>query len=38
MVRFMVRLSWPVIVAGKKWSALPVLKRIINPFFRRPFN
>ena len=38
MVRFMVRLSWPIIAAGKKWSALPVLKRIINPFFRRPFN
>ncbi len=38
MVRFMVRLSWPIIIAGKKWSALPVLKRIINPFFMRPFN
>jgi ferredoxin len=38
MVRFMVWLSWPLMVAGKKLSALPVLKWIINPFFMRPFN
>lgn len=38
MVAFMVRLSWPIMRAGKKWSALPVLKWIINPFFKRPHN
>jgi len=25
-------------MAGKKYSSLPGLKRIINPFFRRPYN
>jgi ferredoxin len=38
MVRFMVWLSWPIVQAGKKWSAVPVLKWIINPFFMRPHN
>ncbi len=38
MVAFMVWLSWPIIRAGKKWSSLPVLKWIINPFFMRPHN
>jgi len=38
LVRFMVWLNWPVIKAGKKWSAVPVLKWIINPFFKRPHN
>ncbi|MBN2158446.1 MAG: 4Fe-4S binding protein [Spirochaetes bacterium] len=37
-VRLAVWLSWPIIRAAKKWSALPVLKWIINPFFSRPFN
>jgi ferredoxin len=38
MVRFMVWLSWPIIIAGKRLSALPVFKWIINPFFKRPYN
>jgi ferredoxin len=38
MVKFMVWLSWPIIRAGKKWSALPFVKWIINPFFMRPYN
>jgi ferredoxin len=38
LVRFMVWLSWPIIIAGKKWSNVPVLKWIINPFFKRPHN
>jgi ferredoxin len=38
MVSLMVWLSWPIIRAGKKWSSLPVLKWIINPFFKRPHN
>jgi ferredoxin len=38
LIRLMIWLSWPVIRAGKKWSAMPVLKWIINPFFRRPYN
>ena len=38
MVRFMVWLSWPLMVAGKRLSAIPVLKWLINPFFMRPFN
>lgn len=38
MVRFMVWLSWPIMIAGKRLSAWPLLKCIINPFFMRPFN
>jgi len=38
LVRFMVWLSWPIIIAGKKWSAVPLLRWIINPFFKRPHN
>ena len=34
----MVWLSWPIIKAGKKWSSYPVLKWMINPFFKRPYN
>ena len=38
MVRFMVTLSWPIMTAARKWSSMPVLKWIINPFFARPWN
>jgi len=38
LVNFMVWLSWPIIRAGKKYSNFPILKWIINPFFRRPYN
>lgn len=38
LVRMMVWLSWPIIRAGKRWSAMPLLKWIINPIFRRPYN
>ena len=38
LVRLQVRLSWPLIKYGKKWSAVPVLKWIIYPFFKRPHN
>jgi ferredoxin len=38
MVRIMVWLSWPIIKYGKKLSAVPVLKWLINPFFMRPYN
>lgn len=32
------RLSLPLITAGKRWSSLPILKRIINPFFAYPYS
>jgi len=38
LVRFMVALSWPLIIAGKKFSSYPVLRFFINPFFKRPYN
>jgi len=38
LVRIMVRLSWPIIILGKALSNVPILKWIINPFFRRPHN
>lgn len=38
MVKAMVWLSWPIIIAGKKFSSYPVIKWIIYPFFRRPWN
>lgn len=38
MVEVMVALSWPIMTAAKKWSGLPVLKWIINPFFKAPYN
>ncbi|HDP79973.1 MAG TPA: hypothetical protein ENN21_03925 [Spirochaetes bacterium] len=37
-VKTAVWLSWPIIKAAKKWSSLPVLKWIINPFFAHPWN
>ena len=38
LTRLMVRLSWPLIKAGKKLSAVPVFKTLINPFFACPLN
>jgi len=38
LVRLQVRLSWPLIKCGKKLSAVPVLKWIIYPFFKRAYN
>jgi UDP-glucose 4-epimerase len=38
IVKAMVWLSWPIIKAGKKWSAYPFLKWVINPFFAYPYN
>jgi ferredoxin len=38
LVKFMVSLSWPIMIAAKKWSSLPILRWIINPFFRYPHN
>ena len=31
-------LSWWLVIAGKRWSNVPILKKIIDPFFRRPDN
>ncbi len=38
LVRWQVRLSWPLIRYGKKFSDVPVLKWLIYPFFKRPHN
>jgi len=37
-VKFAFKLGWPIVKLGKKWSSLPVLKWIINPFFAYPYN
>lgn len=37
-VKTAVRLSWPIIVAAKRLSAVPVFRWIINPFFAHPHN
>lgn len=37
-VRAAVRLSWPIIGAGKRLSNVPFFKWFIRPFFMRPFN
>lgn len=37
-VRAAVRLSWPVIRAGKTLSNAPFFRWIIRPFFMRPYN
>jgi ferredoxin len=37
-VKFSVKLSWPIMIAAKKFSAYPVLRWIINPFFAYPYN
>jgi len=38
VVKFSVWLVWPIVIAAKKWSSLPVLRWIINPFFAYPWN
>jgi ferredoxin len=30
--------SWPIMIAAKRWSSLPILKSIINRFFAYPWN
>ncbi len=37
-VRAAVRLSWPIIIAGKRLSNKPVFRWLIRPFFMRPYN
>jgi UDP-glucose 4-epimerase len=37
-VKIQLFLSWSIIKYGKKLSNVPVLKWIINPFFKRPHN
>lgn len=37
-VKLALRLAWPIVRLAKKWSNLPVLKWIINPFFAYPYN
>jgi len=38
MTRIATTLSWPLIKYGKRWSNVPLLKHIINPFFKYPYN
>ncbi len=38
VVKILVWLSWPIIILAKRLSAAPILKWIINPFFKRPHN
>jgi len=38
IVKIQLFLSWPIIKYGKKLSSLPLLKWMINPFFKRPHN
>ena len=38
IVRLIAWLSWPIIIAAKKWSSFPILRWIINPFFAYPWN
>lgn len=38
IVSLVVMLSWPIILLGKRLSSYPVLKHIINPFFKYPHN
>ncbi len=38
MTRIATTLSWPLIKYGKHWSDYPLLKYIINPFFKYPYN
>ncbi|MEW5722269.1 MAG: 4Fe-4S binding protein [Thermodesulfobacteriota bacterium] len=37
-VRLLLRTAWPVIIAGKRLSPVPLLKWLINPFFAYPYN
>ena len=38
MVRWAVRASWPLIIAAKRLSAVPVFRTVIHPFFAAPWN
>lgn len=38
MTRIATTLSWPLIKYGKRWSNYPLLKYLINPFFKYPYN
>jgi len=38
IVRISFAIGWPIIILGKKLSGLPVLERIINPFFSPAYN
>ena len=38
MVKAMLMLSWPLMIAAKKLNNVPVVKWIINPFFAYPWN
>ncbi|NMB63972.1 MAG: 4Fe-4S binding protein [Spirochaetes bacterium] len=37
-VKIAVALSWPIMILGKRLSAVPIVKHIINPFFKYPYN
>jgi len=37
-VKIAVALSWPIMILGKRLSSYPILKHIINPFFKYPYN
>jgi ferredoxin len=37
-VKTVVKLFWPLVIAGKRYSNVPVLKWLIYPFFMRPLN
>lgn len=37
-IRTAVRLSWPIMVAGKRLSNVPFFRWLIRPFFMRPYN
>ena len=38
MVRWAVRASWPLMIAAKRLSAVPVFRTVIHPFFAAPWN
>jgi len=38
MTRIATTISWPLIKYGKRSSNVPLLKHIINPFFKYPYN
>jgi len=38
IVKTAVWLSWPIIIAAKRLSNVPVFKWLIHPFFMRPYN
>ncbi len=37
-VKIAVALSWPIMIVAKRLSAYPIVKHIINPFFKYPYN